>query len=140
VLSSGKSSPLHSPSLSSRSSKRRKKKKKSKSETNLHKLNQSDKKHNSMEELEEEPLATSHRARLKNWFTHLSEEERRSIVSVVDKNFCQLLLNMYEKKCKEGDGLFFDVGGQDLRFALPRTLISFYSLNLTHTPTLSHSN
>jgi non-canonical poly(A) RNA polymerase PAPD5/7 len=91
----------------------------------LNSIKHNDKKNNNIrEELEDEPLATSHRARLKNWFAHLSEEERRSIVSVVDKDFCQLLLNMYEKKCKEGDGLFFDVGGQDLGLALPVNTVS----------------
>jgi len=50
---------------------------------------------------------------LRKWFASLAEEERCSAVSIVDKEFAKLLLNMYGKKNKEGDGLFFEVGSGD---------------------------
>jgi hypothetical protein len=55
----------------------------------------------------------THTMNLRKWFASLAEEERCSAVSIVDKEFAKLLLNMYGKKNKEGDGLFFEVGTSD---------------------------
>jgi len=57
---------------------------------------------------------SSHKRGLKEWFSNLSEEKRRHVISIVDSELTYGLLCMYDKKLRDGDGYFFEVDVNDI--------------------------
>lgn len=55
---------------------------------------------------------SKHKAPLWTWFIGLSVEERERVVCIEDKTAVTLLRQMYHKREREGEGLFFHVADQ----------------------------
>ena len=55
---------------------------------------------------------SKHKAPLWTWFIGLSVEERERVVCIEDRTAVTLLRQMYQKRARDGEGLFFNVDDQ----------------------------
>src|SRR5690606_3505844 len=50
-----------------------------------------------------------HRTRMKKWIATLSEEQRRTLISLVDPDLSYMLVCMHHRQRRDGDGFFYEV-------------------------------